>query len=670
MQNNKKMAPNLLNIVTNIESGRDKIVSEWIEVPTVKVVFKSYKISAKKFKNGFGIPILEYFIAVVKEEKLPGDCPIMTRLVFFLLEKNITPKDVFDICMGLRRKLISYLYRESLLQNNDLDTMDEIADLFDANLSGVLTIFTKYYQEQQKTVLQSITYQQKLKQIMKIINLLNTKIIIIQNSCIIMGNQSFFDTMGVKDIQEFCQKYENSFSFMRDINCYKELFNIKDMNDWLKKIYESNQSFETKIYNHKNAKEFTYSGRITTLPESDPVQYIVTFNNINSYIEDIAEVRKMINYDELTGLNNYTAFEHILGEIQEQSRKNGTKLALAIVDIPELKRINEEEGRDYGDGIIIEVAECIKSFANDTMTLAHLEGGRFGILMPYKSEQDCYDWCCLLQMKLSTKSERKTVSITAFDLLETVNKVQMRAYNLVETAMSLEDDSVQTDFEYVKIFVNMPDQEQFTYELKQIDIINTTLYYKELPISVSNKILSVNKESITLNLLNKQLLIASDNDAIYLEFPLLGFVKAHIKHVDNINMTMLVHKFSLDNYTPKQRKKFRVAVEKDTLISISYSGQVVNGLVIDVNEDFIALTLKNKKILYEGSLVFAKIMLNLENNIELFHTSATVQKIKTIEDNYKVVLLCHLSSESRALLHRYIAKRQIEIINEMRNKAI
>jgi hypothetical protein len=130
MQNNKKLAPNLLNIVSNIESGRDKIVSEWIEVPTVKVVFKSYKISAKKFKDGFGIPILEYFIAVVKEEKTPGDCPIMTRLVLFLLEKNITPKDVFDICMGLRRKLISYLYRESLLQNNGLDTMDEIADLY------------------------------------------------------------------------------------------------------------------------------------------------------------------------------------------------------------------------------------------------------------------------------------------------------------------------------------------------------------------------------------------------------------------------------------------------------------------------------------------------------------------------------------------------------------
>ncbi len=670
MQNIKELAPNLLNIVSDIEFGQDKIVSEWIEVSTVKVVFKSYKISAKKFKDGFGISILEYFIAVVREEKEVGNCPIMTKLVLFLLEKNITPKDVFDICMGLRRILISYLFREGLIQNNALNIMDEIADLFDANLSGVLTIFTKYYQEQQKTVLQSLTYQQKLKQIMKIINLLNTKIIIIQNSRMIMGNQSFFDTIGVKDIKDFYQKYENTFSFMRNIDCYKEYFNINDMDVWLKKVYDSNQPFKTEIYNHKHAKEFTYSGRITTLPESDPIQYIVTLNNINSYIEDIAEIKKMTNHDELTGLNSYTAFEHLLGKAQEEARIDGSKLALVIVDIPEIKKINEEDGRNYGDEIIIEVAECIKSFANDTMTLAHLEGGRFGILMPCESDQGCYDWCCSLQMKLSTKSERKTVAITAFDLWETVNKLQMRAYNLVETAMSAEDDSVQTDFEYIKVFVNISDQEQFTSKLKEINIINTSLYYKELPVSVSNKVLSVNRESVILNLSNKQLLIASDNDAIYLEFPLLGFVKASIKHVDLINMNMSVHKFSLDKYSPKQRKKFRIGVEKNTLISISYSGLVVEGMVIDVNEDSIALTLKSKKNLYEGSLVFAKMMLNIENNIELFHTSATVQKIEKMKDTYKVVLFCHLNSESETLLHRYIAKRQIEIINEMRNKAI
>ncbi|MDO8454393.1 MAG: diguanylate cyclase, partial [Sulfurimonas sp.] len=363
-------------------------------------------------------------------------------------------------------------------------------------------------------------------------------------------------------------------------------------------------------------------------------------------------------------------FEHLLGKAQEDARIDGSKLALAIVDIPEIKKINEQEGRNYGDGIIIEVVECIKSFAKDTMTLAHLEGGRFGVLMPCKSEQDCYDWCCSLQIKLSKKSEKKTVSITAFDLSETVNKLLMRAYNLVEIAMSLEDDSVQTDFEHIRIIVNMPDQERFTYELKHIDIINTTLYYKELPVSVSNKLLSVNKESITLNLSNKQFLIASDNDVIYLEFPLLGFVKAYIKHVDNINMNMSVHKFSLDKYSPKQRKKFRVGAAKDTLISISYSGQVVKGIVVDVNEDSIALILKSKNNLYEGSFIFANMMLNMENSIELFTTSATVQKIEKIKDTYKVVLLCHLNSESGALLHHYIVKRQIEIINEMRNKVI
>jgi len=168
MSDLKQIAPNLLAIAHNIENSRENIASQWIDIPTVKAIFLSYKISPNKFKNGFGIPIIEYFIAVVREEKSSGNCPIMSKLVNFLLEKNITPKDVFDICMGLRRTLVFYLFKQEWIKYNTLEVMDEVASIFDANLSGVLAIFTTFYQEQQKNKQESVIQQKKYNQILKL----------------------------------------------------------------------------------------------------------------------------------------------------------------------------------------------------------------------------------------------------------------------------------------------------------------------------------------------------------------------------------------------------------------------------------------------------------------------------------------------------------------------
>lgn len=107
------IAPNLSHIINSIEDGKFEIASRWIEVPTVVSVLKNRKISKNKFKDNFGVQIIEYFISVVREEKMAGDCPIMSKLVNYLLDKAINPKEVFSICMGFRKMLISYILEKN-----------------------------------------------------------------------------------------------------------------------------------------------------------------------------------------------------------------------------------------------------------------------------------------------------------------------------------------------------------------------------------------------------------------------------------------------------------------------------------------------------------------------------------------------------------------------------
>lgn len=246
----------------------------------------------------------------------------------------------------------------------------------------------------------------------------------------------------------------------------EEELSTSNVNDWLESVYKSHKPFTTEIFHNELANVFTYSGRVTTLPDSEPTKYIISLNSITSHLEDEEHMREKLEHDELTGLNNYVKFEHLLGESQRMALKENTQLALIIVDIPELKEINKEQGMQFGDRAIINVSTIINSFIDKNMIAARLEGSRFGILTSYESEQKCYDWCSMLHIELSKKRARKTIALTGFDLGETINTLLMRAYSLIDALNSSEDGNISSDFKNIRYSELLPDQENFTNKLK------------------------------------------------------------------------------------------------------------------------------------------------------------------------------------------------------------
>ena len=661
------LAPYLLNIIDLLENNRVKIGSQWVEIATVKSVFKNYKIGAGKFRDGYGVPIIEYFIAVVREEKEAGNCPIMSKLVNFLLEKNITPKDVFEICMGLRRTLVSFLFREKLIENNALEFMDEIATLFDANLSGVLAIFTTHYEKKQQAEQRSKIQQKKFSQVLKIINFINTKIIIVQNGHIVLANQPFFEAIGVNDIREFNKNFSSTFSFMKNVESSTDIkFDINNIDEWLSNVCESYKPFTTNIFNNKMADVFTYSGRITTLPDSEPTKYIISFNSISSHVANEANLREKLEYDSLTGLYNYVKFLHLLGDAQRKALIDKTHLALAIVDIPYLKEINERQGMSAGDKTIVSVANDIVSKADKTMTVARLEGSRFAVILPYESEQEAYNWCSTLHIEMSKKSERKTVAITSFDLRETLSSVQLRASTIIDDINSSQNGTLGTDFEDIKLYEALADQEQFTDSLKNIKKIKTTIYYKGLAITVENKIVVLNKDSLSIQISDKEFCATGLNETIYLQFPIFGVVKTSVYSVNDNNNTVTLHRFRINEHTPLTRKMFRVDAEENTHVRVFSDGPDSEGVLLDINEQFIALKLKRKKSIDEGNFVSVEVMIKVDEIVTTFVTEATVKRIEKVKDAFKVVLLCHLDGINKGILQQYIAKRQMEIISELK----
>lgn len=76
---------------------------------------------------------------------------------------------------------------------------------------------------------------------------------------------------------------------------------------------------------------------------------------------DLAEARERAASDPLTGLANRRSFDAAIKEAVDQSQKNKTKMAVAIVDIDHFKHINDNHGHDVGDRVIKYVANLLQS---------------------------------------------------------------------------------------------------------------------------------------------------------------------------------------------------------------------------------------------------------------------------------------------------------------------
>jgi diguanylate cyclase (GGDEF)-like protein len=94
------------------------------------------------------------------------------------------------------------------------------------------------------------------------------------------------------------------------------------------------------------------------------------------------QLAELASTDDLTELANRRRFTEALRiELSRARREEGT-LALLLVDIDHLKRINDTHGHPAGDAAIRHVASMLKKARRETDVAARLGGEEFAILLP------------------------------------------------------------------------------------------------------------------------------------------------------------------------------------------------------------------------------------------------------------------------------------------------
>lgn len=147
------------------------------------------------------------------------------------------------------------------------------------------------------------------------------------------------------------------------------------------------------------------------------MQITVLHTYQSQLLDRLTHLEEVASKDELTGLFNRRHFYSTLRAEVERSRVTREPLAILLVDIDELKTINDEFGHSIGDVVIANVAAAIGRQTRETDVGARLGGDEFGVVM--------------------TGTDKRGAFATAKRLWEELEHVPMYKQGLTEVMVSV-----------------------------------------------------------------------------------------------------------------------------------------------------------------------------------------------------------------------------------------
>lgn len=93
------------------------------------------------------------------------------------------------------------------------------------------------------------------------------------------------------------------------------------------------------------------------------------------------EAEFMATHDVLTGLPNRAYLHTRMQQALARARRAGHELTIAFIDLDAFKEINDTFGHEYGDYLLAQVAESMKSIVRESDTVARLGGDEFVVVI-------------------------------------------------------------------------------------------------------------------------------------------------------------------------------------------------------------------------------------------------------------------------------------------------
>lgn len=125
---------------------------------------------------------------------------------------------------------------------------------------------------------------------------------------------------------------------------------------------------------------------------------------------------ELAGVDALTELGNRRTWRRALDDESRRAARYGTPTTVAVVDVDDLKRLNDECGHAAGDAHLQRCADAVRACARSVDVFCRLGGDEFGLLAPQTGADGAARLAARLRAALDAAGVRASVGIaTATD---------------------------------------------------------------------------------------------------------------------------------------------------------------------------------------------------------------------------------------------------------------
>ena len=147
---------------------------------------------------------------------------------------------------------------------------------------------------------------------------------------------------------------------------------------------ERDRFWQGELWNrHKKGRLYPVWQSISAVvaPDSHISHYVVAFSDISQRKEAEEQIRNLAYFDSLTQLPNRRLLIDRLGQSVAAAVRQHRHGALLFLDLDYFKVLNDTEGHEAGDELLIEIARRLRDCADDGDTVARLGGDEFVVML-------------------------------------------------------------------------------------------------------------------------------------------------------------------------------------------------------------------------------------------------------------------------------------------------
>ncbi len=187
-------------------------------------------------------------------------------------------------------------------------------------------------------------------------------------------NSAFCEITGYSEAEVLGKKPDILKSGRHDKAFYSSL--------WKQLIIEGH--WEGEIWNRrKNGQIYPEFLRITrvTDEQGNVTDYVATFTDITEKRNQEQQLHKLAYTDPLTQLHNRVAFLEMFERTLAHAERQSSRCALLYLDLDRFKKINDTLGHQFGDQLLVEIANRLDQAVRADDVVARLGGDEFIVLL-------------------------------------------------------------------------------------------------------------------------------------------------------------------------------------------------------------------------------------------------------------------------------------------------